>query len=585
MHKGGGCIMATNSRNNNNEEVMVDETLSPDVMRMAEELGISDDGTSDQPILSSSATEDVVVSNEQKRKPLKERIKENWEVFKAILKTTKGKFGMAIATLASIVIIAVTGTGIAAGVAAGDVNDAVDRANDVLNNEYVTRINEDLSEMDPYADYFTAEEQARVIKVGTKVSNWEQTSGEVERITEIVQANKNVFSASNTAKNELVPKTNELAGIDLSADSAYVSNLLTAVQARAGQATVSNQETIQSIINGEGSYYNMSEMQGFMNQINGYFADANGNGTADVEEIVNGIKDAQLKDLANIALVSMNEAKASADSTFANLQSNWNTFTEYANSGYYATALSYYNTNIAPSASSLARNLSTVEAGNNNINNYVTQDQNKVVINNQFSNDERNQFSNSGEYQKTGLGEISSVNYTYNPATGDVTVVITGMERGSTANAFKVYSYKDKKGLTVYDAGAVINALNDKTHKINSQYYTEIGKAINANVSMTTNGQTTQVTGNYIKGYSYKRIEGTNTYIISAVLLGTDNSVVKLNVENLVLGKNEQLTQEKILNLIDNALSKSNIKVNYEIEPQITARIVVPGDIDWNIER
>lgn len=577
--------MATNSRNNNNEEVMVDETLSPDVMRMAEELGISDDGTSDQPILSSSATEDVVVSNEQKRKPLKERIKENWEVFKAILKTTKGKFGMAIATLASIVIIAVTGTGIAAGVAAGDVNDAVDRANDVLNNEYVTRINEDLSEMDPYADYFTAEEQARVIKVGTKVSNWEQTSGEVERITEIVQANKNVFSASNTAKNELVPKTNELAGIDLSADSAYVSNLLTAVQARAGQATVSNQETIQSIINGEGSYYNMSEMQGFMNQINGYFADANGNGTADVEEIVNGIKDAQLKDLANIALVSMNEAKASADSTFANLQSNWNTFTEYANSGYYATALSYYNTNIAPSASSLARNLSTVEAGNNNINNYVTQDQNKVVINNQFSNDERNQFSNSGEYQKTGLGEISSVNYTYNPATGDVTVVITGMERGSTANAFKVYSYKDKKGLTVYDAGAVINALNDKTHKINSQYYTEIGKAINANVSMTTNGQTTQVTGNYIKGYSYKRIEGTNTYIISAVLLGTDNSVVKLNVENLVLGKNEQLTQEKILNLIDNALSKSNIKVNYEIEPQITARIVVPGDIDWNIER
>lgn len=578
--------MATNSRNNNNEEVMVDETLSPEVKRMAEELGISDDGTSDQPTLSSSATEDVVVSTEQKRKPLKERIKENWEVFKAILKTTKGKFGMAIATLASIVIIAVTGTGIAAGVAAGDVNDAVDRANDVLDNGYVyvDEIDRGLSEIEPYADYLAPEEQIIVIKVGTEAKNWEENSEELSKIIANVQANKNVFSARDTANDELVPKTNELAGIDLSADSAYVSNLLTAVQARAGQATVSNQETIQSIINGEGSYYNMSEMQGFMNQINGYFADANGNGTADVEEIVNSIKDAQLKDLANIALVSMNGAKASADSTFATLQANWNKFTEYANSGYYATALSYYNTNIAPSASSLARNLSTVEAGNNNINNYVTQDQNKVVINNQFSNDERNQFSNSGEYQKTGLGEISSVNYTYNPATGDVTVVITGMERGSTANAFKVYSYKDKKGLTVYDAGAVINALNDKTHKINSQYYTEIGKAINANVSMTTNGQTTQVTGNYIKGYSYKRIEGTNTYIISAVLLGTDNSVVKLNVENLVLEKNEQLTQEKILNLIDKALSKSNIKVNYEIEPQITARIVVPGDIDCNIE-
>ena len=565
--------MATNSRNNN-----------ADVRRMAEELGISGNANSSQPSLSSYATGDAGVSTEKKRKPLKERIKENWEVFKAVLKTTKGKFRMAMITLATIAIVALTGTGIAAGVAAGDVNKAVDGANGVINNgaQIAYSIDYNLSEIDPYADYLTPEEQEKVIEVGTKVSNWEQKSEEVKTSIANVQANKNVFSASNTAKNELVPKTNELAGMNLSADSAYVSNLLTAVQARAGQATVSNQETIQSIINGEGSYYNMSEMQGIMNQIDGYFVDADGNGTADIVETVNGIKDTQLKELANTALASMSGEKASADSTFANLQSNWNTFTEYANSGDYATALSYYNTNIAPSASSLAGNLSTVKAGNNNINNCVTQDQNKAVIEKGFIDDEINQFSITSEFQKTGLGKISSVNYTYNPENGVVSVVIRGTEKGSTVNAFKVYNYKAEEGLTVYDAGAVINALNDKTHKINSQYYTEIGNAINATVSMTANGQTTQVTGNYIKGYSYKKIAGTNTYIVSAVLLGTDNSVVKLNVENLVLGGDEQFTQAKVLELIDKAISKSNIKVNSEIE--LVVSFVAPDGTEIEME-
>ena len=119
--------MATNSRNNNNVNVM------------AEELGIHDNANSSQPSLSFYATGDGgYPSPEQKPKPLKERIKErikeNWEAFKAILKTTKGKFKMAMITLATIAIVALTGTGIAAGVAAGYVNKAVDGANGVIIN-------------------------------------------------------------------------------------------------------------------------------------------------------------------------------------------------------------------------------------------------------------------------------------------------------------------------------------------------------------------------------------------------------------------------------------------------------------------
>ena len=568
--------MATNSRNNNNVNVM------------AEELGIHDNANSSQPSLSFYATGDGgYPSPEQKPKPLKERIKErikeNWEAFKAILKTTKGKFKMAMITLATIAIVALTGTGIAAGVAAGDVNKAVDGANGVINNgaQIAYSIDYNLSEIDPYADYLTLEEQEKVIEVGTNVSNWEQKSEEVKTSLADVQASKNVFSASNIAKNELVPKTNELAGMNLSADSAYVSNLLTAVQARAGQETASNQAIIQSIINGEGTYYNMDKIQDTMNQIDGYFVDADGNGTADIVETVNGIEDTKLNKLANEALASMNGAKASADSTFATLQANWNKFTEYANSGDYATALSYYKTNIDQYASNLAGNLSTVEAKNNNINNYVTQDQNKAVIEKGFIDDEINQFSITSEYQKTGLGEISSVNYKYNPENGVVSVVIRGTEKGSTVNAFKVYNYKAEEGLTVYDAGAVIDALNGTKYKIESQYYTEIGNAINATVSMTANGQTTRVTGNYIKGYSYER-EGTNIYKISAVLLGTDNSVVELKVNNLVLGEDEQLTQDKVLELIDDAISKSNIKVNSEIE--LVVSFVAPDGTEIEME-
>ena len=478
--------MATNSRNNS-------------AMNMADDLSIND-GNNSKPPLASYIDSDAVVSNEQKRKPLKERFKENREAFKAILKTTKGKFRMAMITLATIAIVALTGTGIAAGVAAGDVNDAVDDAKFAVDNgtKIVAIIDQDLSEMDSYADYFTAEEQARVIEVGTNVSNWEQKSEEVKTSIANVQANKNVFSARDTANNELVPKTNELAGIDLSADSAYVSNLLTAVQARAGQANATNQGTVQSIINGEGSYYNMDKIQDTMNQIDGYFVDADGNGTADIVETVNGIEDAQLKELANTALASMNEAKASADSTFATLQANWNIFMDHVNSGSYPTALSYYNTDIAPSASSLAGNLSTVEAGNANIANYVQNDQQQSIVTGAFSEQEIEHYAKI--FENMGIsGTINSIDYTYDIQTGKINMNVNSKNGPQIQST--VMQFKTDAGYDSIDVGSVMSALRN-SNSVNMNIYNISNTSQYGTLTVSENGKTSTISSQFSIGYS-----------------------------------------------------------------------------------
>ena len=478
--------MATNSRNNS-------------AMNMADDLSIND-GNNSKPPLASYIDSDAVVSNEQKRKPLKERFKENREAFKAILKTTKGKFRMAMITLATIAIVALTGTGIAAGVAAGDVNSAVDDATFAVDNgtKIVAIIDQDLSEMDSYADYFTAEEQARVIEVGTNVSNWEQKSEEVKTSIANVQANKNVFSARDTANNELVPKTNELAGIDLSADSAYVSNLLTAVQARAGQANATNQGTVQSIINGEGSYYNMDKIQDTMNQIDGYFVDADGNGTADIVETVNGIEDAQLKELANTALASMNEAKASADSTFATLQANWNIFMDHVNSGSYPTALSYYNTDIAPSASSLAGNLSTVEAGNANIANYVQNDQQQSIVTGAFSEQEIEHYAKI--FENMGIsGTINSIDYTYDIQTGKINMNVNSKNGPQIQST--VMQFKTDAGYDSIDVGSVMSALRN-SNSVNMNIYNISNTSQYGTLTVSENGKTSTISSQFSIGYS-----------------------------------------------------------------------------------
>ena len=553
--------MATNSRNNNNEE-----TLSPD--DMAKKLGISDDGTSDQPPLSSSATEDVVVSTEQKRKPLKERIKENWEAFKATLKTTKGKVTLALATLAGFVIMAVTGTGIAAGVAAGDVNSAVDRANDVLNNEYVTRINEDLSKIEPYVAYFTAKEQTRVDEVETNVSNWKQKSEEVEIITENVQANKNVFSARDTAKNELVPKTNELAGIDLSADSAYVSNLLTAVQARAGQANATNQETIQSIINGEGTYYNMGKIQDTMNQIDGYFVDADGNGTADIVETVNGIKDTKLKNLANKALASMNGAKASADITFETLQANWNKFTEYANSGDYATALSYYNTDIAPAASKLNKNLGSVQTGYDQIQNCVQNDQQReTVIRGSFTENERNTYLK--DFKGAGInGTIDKISYVYNSTTGETEVRVESTVKSQ--NRVTILRFNTTAGYPSIDAGSIVDAFK-KASAVPKTIYTMSNETQYGSLTTSNNGSSQTITGDFNIGYSttLNSANGMTTITINVIAQSKDGQIFSLGETSKTVAGDaniERVIEDMVSSKIQSAGFSNSIENDIDLQ-------------------
>lgn len=559
--------MATNSRNNNNEEVMVDETLSPD--DMAKKLGISDDGTSDQPPLSFYATgDDGYPSNEQKRKPLKERIKENWEAFKATLKTTKGKVTLALATLAGFVIMAVTGTGIAAGVAAGDVNSAVDRANDVLNNEYVTRINEDLSKIEPYVAYFTAKEQTRVDEVETEAKNWEENSEELSKIIANVQANKNVFSARDTAKNELVPKTNELAGIDLSADSAYVSNLLTAVQARAGQANATNQETIQSIINGEGTYYNMGKIQDTMNQIDGYFVDADGNGTADIVETVNGIKDTKLKNLANKALASMNGAKASADITFETLQANWNKFTEYANSGDYATALSYYNTDIAPAASKLNKNLGSVQTGYDQIQNCVQNDQQReTVIRGSFTENERNTYLK--DFKGAGInGTIDKISYVYNSTTGETEVRVESTVKSQ--NRVTILRFNTTAGYPSIDAGSIVDAFK-KASAVPKTIYTMSNETQYGSLTTSNNGSSQTITGDFNIGYSttLNSANGMTTITINVIAQSKDGQIFSLGETSKTVAGDaniERVIEDMVSSKIQSAGFSNSIENDIDLQ-------------------
>ena len=318
MHKGGGCIMATNSRNNNNEEVMVDETLSPEVKRMAKKLGISDDGTSDQPTLSSSATEDVVVSTEQKRKPALQRIKEKLQDIKGILKNGTEKNKMALiskfvaAIAGGLIFLTIISTAIASIVKRveydanhGNVvqtvaasysaeQEVIDQANHIINSPFATQAEKD-----------------RVTIILDAIQKAKETQEEYN--TRIAEAEsykvKNVFKA-NKQMSQIAEDANNLIAFHLYASE--INSIYTAVTAREqgaqDQANATNQQTVQSIINGEGTYYNMGKIQDTMNQIDGYFVDADGNGTADIVETVNAIKDAQLKDLANIALASMNGA-------------------------------------------------------------------------------------------------------------------------------------------------------------------------------------------------------------------------------------------------------------------------------------
>ena len=576
--------MATNS--NDDREVRVDLTqyeVAQELQRIRREFQDQDPTSND--LFANARRDEAGPSQEQKpksrREQFKEQFKEKLSEIKAIFKNGTGKeklafigkaIGAGLAVLIVIGSIVTSGLGVKARV---DFDRNLTSANSIVADFAPETEVGTMTEKLNYiinSDSATQEEKNTANQILSTIEILQQEGPEY--MTKIEDAEsyklKNVFKADQKMDdiiNELV-QTKVLSEYEQQVTDIY-NSVYGRDQGAQGQANSTNQQIAQNILNGTGSYYNLTEIQSIMQQINQYFVDADGNGIADIEDIVNLLTDSRYETLASSALESMKTAKGSADSLFATLSSNWATLTGYTESGDYATAIAYYNNNIASSVSNLTEYLTTVKNSHDSITQYAELvSEQPSQIQNSFSEADINQHAELFK-GKTNIGNISSVNYTYETNNGKVTVVVNGTHReNSSYNTSAIYTYYAQPGLENYDIGSVVNGLSDKTTSISLKEYINSG-TINATVSVSNNGQTSQVSSDYIKGYTYttQSIGGTIVYKISAVLIGENGSVINLNVKNITLDADTKMTQERIDEAINEAISSSTkIQLNHTVE-------------------
>lgn len=582
--KGGCCIMATNS--NDDREVRVDLTqdeVAQELQRIREQF--QDQNPTSNDLFANATGDEAGPSQEQKpksrREQIKEQFKEKLSEIKAIFKNGTGREKLAFigkAIGAGLGVLAVVGSLVAGGLgvkARVDFDRNLTSANSIVADFAPETEVGTMTEMLNYiinSDSATQEEKNTANQILSAIEILQQEGPEY--MTKIEDAEsyklKNVFKADQKMDdiiNELV-QTKVLSEYEQQVTGIY-NSVYGRDQGAQGQANSTNQQIAQNILNGTGSYYNLTEIQSIMQQINQYFVDADGNGIADIEDIVNLLTDSRYETLASSALESMKTAKGSADTLFATLSSNWATLTGYTESGDYATAIAYYNNNIASSVSNLTEYLTTVKNSHDSITQYAELvSEQPSQIQNSFSEADINQHAELFK-GKTNIGNISSVNYTYETNNGKVTVVVNGTHReNSSYNTSAIYTYYAQPGLENYDIGSVVNGLSDKTTSISLKEYINSG-TINATVSVSNNGQTSQVSSDYIKGYTYttQSIGGTIVYKISAVLIGENGSVINLNVKNITLDAGTKMTQERIDEAINEAIkSSTKIQLNHATE-------------------
>ena len=576
--------MATNS--NDDREVRVDLTqdeVAQELQRIRREF--QDQNPTSNDLFANATRDEAGPSQEQKpksrREQFKEQFKEKLSEIKAIFKNGTGKeklafigkaIGAGLGVLAVVGSLVVGGIGIKARV---DFDRNLTSANSIVADFAPETEVGTMMEMLNYiinSDSATQEEKNTANQILSTIEILQQEGPEY--MTKIEDAEsyklKNVFKADQKMDdiiNELV-QTKVLSEYEQQVTGIY-NSVYGRDQGAQGQANSTNQQIAQNILNGTGSYYNLTEIQSIMQQINQYFVDADGNGIADIEDIVNLLTDSRYETLASSALESMKTAKGSADSLFATLSSNWATLTGYTESGDYAAAIAYYNNNIASSVSNLTEYLTTVKNSHDSITQYAELvSEQPSQIQNSFSEADINQHAELFK-GKTNIGNISSVNYTYETNNGKVTVVVNGTHRENPSyNTSAIYTYYAQPGLENYDIGSVVNGLSDKTTSISLKEYINSG-TINATVSVSNNGQTSQVSSDYIKGYTYttQSIGGTIVYKISAVLIGENGSVINLNVKNITLDAGTKMTQERIDEAINEAISSSTkIQLNHTVE-------------------
>ena len=576
--------MATNS--NDDREVRVDLTqdeVAQELQRIRERF--QDQNPTSNDLFANATRDEAGPSQEQKpksrREQFKEQFKEKLSEIKAIFKNGTGKeklafigkaIGAGLGVLAVVGSLVVGGIGIKARV---DFDRNLTSANSIVADFAPETEVGTMTEMLNYiinSDSATQEEKNIANQILSAIEILQQEGPEY--MTKIEDAEsyklKNVFKADQKMDdiiNELV-QTKVLSEYEQQVNGIY-NSVYGRDQGAQGQANSTNQQIAQNILNGTGSYYNLTEIQSIMHQINQYFVDADENGIADIEDIVNLLTDSRYETLASSALESMKTAKGSADSLFATLSSNWATLTGYTESGDYAAAIAYYNNNIASSVSNLTEYLTTVKNSHDSITQYAELvSEQPSQIQNSFSEADINQHAELFK-GKTNIGNISSVNYTYETNNGKVTVVVNGTHRENPSyNTSAIYTYYAQPGLENYDIGSVVNGLSDKTTSISIKEYINSG-SINATVSVSSNGQTSQVSSDYIKGYTYttQSIGGTIVYKISAVLIGENGSVINLNVKNITLDAGTKMTQERIDEAINEAISSSTkIQLNHTVE-------------------
>lgn len=524
---------------------------------------------------SSTFDDDVVISGDlinPSNKSVRQRIKEKWNSIKASLKTTRGKVVLSLATIGACIIIAVTGTGIGAAVAAKDVNSALDSANYVISAGMQTKefIDQSKNELDSHIEFVTPEEQQDISNITANVEAWMQKSQEVGSLVEEVKGDKNVFSAKSTAQDELLPAVDQLNSIDLNKDSAQIATLLNTVKGRVQgveDAEVSaNQQIIQSMINGVGSYYNMKEIQNIMDQINSYFADADGDGIADIQQTVNSIKNPQLQSLASKVAESMFNEKSLAESTFGLLQTNWNEVIQYLNSNDQANAISHYQTNIESSATDLEKNLFSIKAGYDNITNYYQQDEQQAqqtIIEGAFSESEISTYLTY--FKGAGIkGTIDEVNYDYNKLTGEAKISVN-----STVNSqdrVTVLKFTTSAGYDSIDAGSIIDAFN-KASAVSKSVYTISNQAQHGSLTVSNNGTSQTVTGNFNTGYALTMTYNNDktTITVDVIMQNDDGQIFSLGrVTKTVLGNDKEYLNNTIEEMISQKIQASGFQNNIE---------------------
>ena len=567
--------MATNSRNNNNEEVMVDETRSSevmvdetdDVMRKAKELSISDDisdydGTSDQPPLSSSATEDVVVSTEQKRKPALQRIKEKWQNITGILKngTSKAKCAFVKKCVEiGICIILALGTIITSSAAIdarlkyeANYNTATTQISAVWEPEQAETLTNQLSYIKS-SDFATPDEKNFATTKLDEIQKAKETQQEYS--AKIAEAEsykvKNVFKA-NKQMAVIAKEVGNIKPPNLEEVNKTYSVVTGREQGAQDQANATNQETIQFIINGEGAYYNIGKIQDIMNQINKYCVDAG--------KTVNDIEDPKLNKLANEALALMNEAKASADSTFATLQANWNEFEKHVKSGNYPAALLCYNTYIAPAASELNTNLGSVQTGYDQIQNYVQNDQQQSIVTGAFSEQEVKDYAKI--FENMGIsGTINSIDYTYDIQTGKINMNVNSKNESQIQST--VMQFKTEAGYDSIDVGSVMSALKN-SNSVNMTIYNISNTARDGTLTVSENGKTSTISSQFSIGYSssvsYKN--GVTMLNVKVVVQDAEGNIYNIgSTKNSYQGKlSTSEVQSLIQEISSNCVKSSGIQ-------------------------